>query len=174
MNKGLEYIEAKWLFGLDTCVEIIVHPQSIIHSLVEFVDGSILAQLSTTDMCLPIQHALTYPNRMPTSVPRLNLSEIHALHLEPVDFEKFPCLSLAYTAAEVGGTLPAVLSGADEIVVQAFLDEQIGFMDIPVMLKAVMDRHEVESKPSFDDILAADRWAKSTAQALVERRKLPN
>ena len=168
MNKGLEVIEAQWLFNIDVSkIDVIIHPQSIIHSLVEFVDGSLLAQLSATDMCLPIQYALSYPKRLSTPVPRLNLSEVRALHLEPVDFERFPCLSLAYTAAKVGGTLPAVLSSADEIIVQAFLNEKIGFMDIPVKLKAVMERHEVNLNPTFDDILAADRWAKSTAQGLI-------
>ena len=173
MNKGLEVIEAQWLFDIELSkIDVIIHPQSIIHSLVEFVDGSILAQLSATDMRLPIQHALAYPNRLSTPVPRLNLCDIRTLHLEPVDCEKFPCLSLAYTAAEVGGTLPTVLSSADEIVVQAFLDEQIGFMDIPDILKDVMDRHDTELKPGFDDILAADRWAKSTAQELIRRQRL--
>ena len=154
-------------------IDVIIHPQSIIHSLVEFVDGSILAQLSATDMRLPIQHALAYPNRLSTPVPRLNLSDISALHLESVDCEKFPCLALAYAAAEVGGTLPTALSSADEIVVQAFLDEQIGFMDIPNILKVVMDRHETELNPTFDDILAADRWAKSTAKGLIRKQEMP-
>ena len=173
LNKGLEVIEAQWLFDIEVSkIEVIIHPQSIIHSLVEFVDGSILAQLGATDMRLPIQHALAYPNRLSTPVPRINLCDIRTLHLEPVDYEKFPCLSLAYTAAEVGGTLPTVLSSADEIVVQAFLDEQIGFMDIPDILKVVMDRHNTELKPSFCDILAADQWAKSTAIELIQRQGL--
>ncbi|MDE0042767.1 MAG: 1-deoxy-D-xylulose-5-phosphate reductoisomerase [Candidatus Poribacteria bacterium] len=173
LNKGLEVIEAQWLFDIELAkIEVIIHPQSIIHSLVEFVDGSILAQLSATDMRLPIQHALAYPNRLSTPVPRLNLCDIRTLHLEPVDYEKFPCLPLAYTAAEVGGTLPTVLSSADEIVVQAFLDEKIGFMDIPDILGVVMDRHDTELKPSFDDILAADQWAKSTAQELIRKQEL--
>ena len=174
MNKGLEVIEAHWLFDIALSkIDVIIHPQSIIHSLVEFVDGSILAQLSATDMRLPIQHALAYPNRLSTPVPRLNLSDISALHLESVDCEKFPCLALAYAAAEVGGTLPTALSSADEVVVQAFLDEQIGFMDIPNILKVVMDRHETELNPTFDDILAADRWAKSTAKGLIRKREMP-
>ena len=168
LNKGLEVIEAQWLFDIELSkIDVIIHPQSIIHSLVEFVDGSILAQLSVTDMRLPIQYALAYPNRLSTPVPRLNLCDIHTLHLEPVDYEKFPCLALAYTAAEVGGTLPTVLSSADEIVVQAFLDEKIGFMDIPNILQIVMDRHDTEPKPCLDNILAADQWAKSTAQELI-------
>ena len=168
LNKGLEVIEAQWLFDIELSrIDVIIHPQSIIHSLVEFVDGSILAQLSATDMRLPIQYALAYPNRLSTPVPRLNLCDIQTLHLEPVDSEKFPCLALAYTAAEVGGTLPTVLSSADEIVVQAFLDEKIGFMDIPIILETVMDQHDTEPKPGLDDILAADQWAKSTAQELI-------
>lgn len=168
MNKGLEVIEAQWLFGIELSkIDVIIHPQSIIHSLVEFVDGSILAQLGATDMRLPIQHALAYPNRLSTPIPRLNLCDIRTLHLESVDSEKFPCLALAYTAAEVGGTLPTALSSADEIVVQAFLDEKIGFMDIPEILKVVMDQHDTKSKPCLDDILATDQWAKSTAQQLI-------
>ena len=173
LNKGLEVIEAQWLFDIELSrIDVIIHPQSIIHSLVEFVDGSILAQLSATDMRLPIQYALAYPNRLPTPVPRLDLCDIHTLHLEPVNSEKFPCLDLAYTAAEVGGTLPTVLSSADEVVVQAFLDEKIGFMDIPILLKAVMDRHDTELKPGLDNILSADQWAKSTAQELIRKQEL--
>ena len=172
MNKGLEVIEAKWLFGMELSqIEIIIHPESIIHSMVEFVDGSFLAQLSATDMRVLIQYALTYPHRLPAPVPRLNLSQIRALHLEAVDFEKFPCLGLAYTAAKVGGTLPTVLSSADEVIVQAFLDQQIGFMDIPIFLEEVMTQHDVTLEPNLDDILAADRWAKSVANKLIQIRR---
>ena len=172
MNKGLEVIEAKWLFGMELSqIEIIIHPESIIHSMVEFVDGSFLAQLSATDMRVLIQYALTYPHRLPAPVPRLNLSQIRALHLEAVDFEKFPCLGLAYTAAKVGGTLPTVLSSADEVIVQAFLAQQIGFMDIPIFLEEVMTQHDVTLEPNLDDILAADRWAKSVAHKLIQIRR---
>ena len=172
MNKGFEVIESKWFFDVTLSqIEVVIHPESIIHSMVEFVDGSLLAQLGVSDMRLPIQYALTYPCRLPTSVPRLDLAEIGALHMEPVDSEKFPCLELAYSAAKVGGTLPTVLSSADEVVVQAFLNRQIGFMDIPNYLEVVMTRHDVTLQPTLDDILAADRWARSVAHELIQRKR---
>ncbi len=172
MNKGFEVIESKWFFDVKLSqIEVVIHPESIIHSMVEFVDGSLLAQLAVSDMRLPIQYALTYPCRLPTSVPRLDLSQIGALHMEPVDSEKFPCLELAYSAAKVGGTLPTVLSSADEVVVQAFLSRQIGFMDIPNYLEEVMTRHDVIFQPTLDDILAADRWARSIARELIQTKR---
>ena len=172
MNKGFEVIESKWFFDVKLSqIEVVIHPESIIHSMVEFVDGSLLAQLAVSDMRLPIQYALTYPCRLPTSVPRLDLSQIGALHMEPVDSEKFPCLELAYSAAKVGGTLPTVLSSADEVVVQSFLNRQIGFMDIPNYLEEVMTRHDVIFQPTVDDILAADRWARSIARELIQTRR---
>ena len=171
MNKGFEVIESKWFFDVELSqIEVVIHPESIIHSMVEFVDGSLLAQLGVSDMRLPIQYALTYPSRFPTSVPRLDLSQIGALHMEPVDSEKFPCLELAYSAAKVGGTLPTVLSSADEVVVQAFLSRQIDFTDIPNCLEEVMTRHDVTSQPTLDDILAADRWARSVAHQLIQTK----
>ena len=172
MNKGFEVIESKWFFDVELSqIEVVIHPESIIHSMVEFVDGSLLAQLGVADMRLPIQYALTYPDRFPTSVPRLDLSQVGALHMEPVDSEKFPCLQLAYSAAKVGGTLPTVLSSADEVVVQAFLNRQIGFTDIPNYLEEVMTRHDVTSQPMLDDILAADQWARSAAHQLIQTRR---
>lgn len=172
MNKGFEVIESKWFFDVELSqIEVVIHPESIIHSMVEFVDGSVLAQLGVADMRLPIQYALTYPDRFPTSVPRLDLSQVGALHMEPVDSEKFPCLQLAYSAAKVGGTLPTVLSSADEVVVQAFLNRQIGFTDIPNYLEEVMTRHDVTSQPMLDDILAADQWARSAAHQLIQTRR---
>ena len=172
MNKGFEVIESKWFFDVKLSqIEVVIHPESIIHSMVEFVDGSLLAQLAVSDMRLPIQYALTYPCRLPTSVPRLDLSQIGALHMEPVDSEKFPCLELAYSAAKVGGTLPTVLSSADEVVVQSFLNRQIGFMDIPDYLEEVMTRHDVIFQPTLDDILAADRWARSIARELIQTKR---
>ena len=171
MNKGLEVIEAKWLFNIELSkIDIVVHPESIVHSMVEWTDGSTLAQLGPTDMRIMIQYALTYPRRLSTPVPRLDLMESRALHFEPADFEKFPCLSLAYTAADVGGTLPVVLSSADEVVVAAFLNADIGFMDIPAILGDVMDKHVVVPEPALPDILEADRWAKSTANSLIKKR----
>lgn len=169
MNKGLEVIEAKWLFDIEPSkIDIVVHPESIVHSMVEWTDGSTLAQLGPTDMRIMIQYALTYPRRLSTPVPRLDLMESRALHFEPADFEKFPCLSLAYTAAEVGGTLPVVLSSADEVVVEAFLNACIGFMDIPAILASVMDKHVVIADPTLSDILEVDRWAKSTARSIIK------
>lgn len=171
MNKGLEVIEAKWLFDIELSkIDIVVHPESIVHSMVEWTDGSTLAQLGPTDMRIMIQYALTYPRRLSTPVPRLDLMESRALHFEPVDFEKFPCLSLAYTAAKVGGTLPVVLSSADEVVVEAFLNACIGFMDIPAILSSVMDKHVVIADPTLSDILEVDRWAKSTARSIIKNK----
>ena len=171
MNKGLEVIEAKWLFNIELSkIDIVVHPESIVHSMVEWTDGSTLAQLGPTDMRIMIQYALTYPRRLSTPVPRLDLMESRALHFEPADFEKFPCLSLAYTAAEVGGTLPVVLSSADEVVVEAFLNACIGFMDIPAILASVMDKHVVITDPTLSDILEVDRWAKSTARSIIKNK----
>ena len=169
MNKGLEVIEAKWLFNIELSkIDIVVHPESIIHSMVEWTDGSTLAQLGPTDMRIMIQYALTYPHRLSSPVPRLNLQEVRTLNFEPADFDKFPCLSLAYTAAEVGGTLPVVLSSADEVVVAAFLNGEIGFMDIPAILGRVMDQHVVTAEPTLPDILEADQWAKATARSLIK------
>ena len=174
MNKGLEVIEAKWLFNIELSkIDVVVHPESIIHSMVEWTDGSTIAQLGPTDMRIMIQYALTYPRRLSAPVPRLDLQETRTLHFEPVDFEKFPCLSLAYNAAEVGGTLPVVLSSADEVVVAAFLNGYIGFMDIPAILARVMDKHTVIADPKLPDILEVDRWAKSTACSIIKNKAHP-
>ncbi len=170
MNKGLEVIEAKWLFDVPLSkIDIVIHRESIIHSMVEWKDGSTLAQLGPTDMRVMIQYALSYPHRLSTPVPRLELCELQALHFEPVDSEKFPCISLAYTAAEVGGTLPVVLSSADEVVVDAFLENRIGFMDIPAILRTVMDKHVVITHPDLADILAVDEWAKSATRFCISQ-----
>jgi len=165
MNKGFEVIEAKWLFDVELSqIDVIIHPESIVHSMVEFIDGSWIAQLGIADMRIPIQYALTYPERMSTSTPPLDLVQIGALTFENVDMEKFPCLRLALTAAEIGGTMPTVLSGADEIVVQAFLEGKIGFLDIPKIIEKVMSIHNVKSSPGLDDILIADDWAKQVTK----------
>ena len=169
MNKGLEVIEARWLFDIKASqIDVIIQPESIIHSMVEFVDGSFLAQLGVADMRVPIQYALTYPRHLPSPATHLNLAQIRALHFETVDFEKFPCLSHAYTATKIGGTLPTALSSADEVAVGAFLNEHIGFMDIPMVIETVMNQHDVVLQPNLNDILAADRWAKSTAHQLIQ------
>lgn len=175
MNKGLEVIEAKWLFDIDLDkIDIVIHRESIIHSMVEWEDGSTLAQLGPTDMRIMIQYALSYPNRLSTPVPRLDLCETQTLHFEPVDKDKFPCISLAYTAAEVGGTLPVVLSSADEIVVNAFLEERIGFMDIPVILQTVMEKHEVISNPTLEDVLEVDKWTKIKTLSIINKYENKN
>ena len=175
MNKGLEVIEAKWLFNIELSkIDVVIHPESIVHSMVEWTDGSTLAQLGPTDMRIMIQYALSYPQRLSAPVPRLDLQAARTLNFEPVDFDKFPCLSLAYTAADVGGTLPVVLSSADEVVVAAFLNADIGFMDIPAILGRVMDQHEVTAEPTLTDILEADQWAKNTARSLIKNHANQN
>jgi 1-deoxy-D-xylulose-5-phosphate reductoisomerase len=160
-NKGLEMIEARWLFDIEMeRVAVVIHPQSIVHSLVEFVDGSMLAQLSTPDMCLPIQYALTYPERVPSDRVQTNLARLGTLTFEEPDPERFPALALARRAGEVGGTLPAVLNAANEIAVQAFLDGAIGFPDISAFVDRTMNAHEVISDPTLEQILEADAWAR--------------
>ena len=165
-NKGLEMIEARWLFEIEMpCVRVVVHPQSVIHSMVEFVDGSILAQLSTPDMCLPIQYALTYPDRAPSDRVQTSLAEIGRLDFEEPDADRFPSLKLARRAGEVGGTLPAVLNAANEVAVEAFCKGEISFPEITETVYRVMDIHQVEENPSLEKILAADQWARKAALA---------
>ncbi len=170
MNKGLEIIEARWLFGVSPeQIEVIVHPQSIVHSLVEFVDGSVKAQLSLPDMRLPIQYALLYPERCPCPVETLDLTKARSLTFEPPDEERFPCLRLAKEAARLGGTMPAVLNAADEIAVQAFLERRIGFMDIPSVLEATMERHQPVPAGDLETLWAVDEWARVTARQMLPR-----
>ncbi|HPC59756.1 MAG TPA: 1-deoxy-D-xylulose-5-phosphate reductoisomerase [Verrucomicrobiota bacterium] len=160
-NKGLEMIEARWLFDIEMeRVAVVIHPQSIVHSLVEFVDGSMLAQLSTPDMCLPIQYALTYPERVPSDRVQTNLTRLGTLTFEEPDAERFPALTLSRRAGEIGGTLPAVLNAANEIAVQAFLAGAIGFSEISSFVDRTMKAHEVIADPTLDQILEADAWAR--------------
>jgi len=163
-NKGLEMIEARWLFdiGMDR-VQVVVHPQSIVHSMVEFVDGSMIAQMSTPDMCLPIQYALTYPARAINHRVTTDLARIGSLTFEEPDTERFPALLLARRAGEIGGTLPAVFNAANEVAVERFCQRQIGFLDITRLVRRVMDRHEVVPSPDLPAILQADRWARAEA-----------
>ncbi|MGQ9462418.1 MAG: 1-deoxy-D-xylulose-5-phosphate reductoisomerase [Candidatus Fervidibacter sp.] len=171
MNKGLEVIEAHWLFGIPPeRIEVIVHPQSIIHSLVEFVDGSVKAQLSLPDMRLPIQYALLYPERHPSPVQRLDLTKIGSLTFEPPDENRFPCLRLAKLAVQIGGTMPAVMNAADEIAVSAFLQRQIGFTDIPAVVEAVMERHQPITNPDLSTVWKVDEWARETASEFIRRK----
>jgi 1-deoxy-D-xylulose-5-phosphate reductoisomerase len=163
-NKGLEMIEARWLFDIEIGrVRVVIHPQSIVHSLVEFVDGSMLAQLSTPDMCLPIQYALTYPERVGSERVQTNLAKLGQLTFEEPDRERFPALDLAQKAGEVGGTLPAVLNAANEMAVNAFVEGCIGFPEISEMVARVMDRHAVVARPRLEQILEADAWARQEA-----------
>jgi 1-deoxy-D-xylulose-5-phosphate reductoisomerase len=167
MNKGLEYIEAKWLFGIDTPVDIIVHAQSIIHSMIEFVDTSIMAQLGIPDMRVPIAYALTYPDRFECNLPSLNLASIGNLTFEEPDVERFPCLQLAIDAMDIGQTMPAILNAANEIAVQAFLDELIPYKDIPELIRMVMHNHRPSPLIDLQDVLNADKWAREEAIKLI-------
>ena len=171
-NKGLEMIEAHWLFGLPMRqVDVVVHPQSIVHSMVEFIDGSVLAQLSVTDMCFPIQYAVTYPERMPSGLPPLDLAKLGTLSFEQPDEKRFPALRLAREAGEQGGTLPGVLNAANEVAVEAFLAERISFPRIWGMVEEVMKKHRTEKEPTLEAIIDADRWARGEAKARLEKQK---
>ncbi|TDJ60455.1 MAG: 1-deoxy-D-xylulose-5-phosphate reductoisomerase [Nitrospina sp.] len=167
MNKGLEYIEAKWLFGLDTPVEIIVHAQSIIHSMIEFVDTSVMAQLGIPDMRVPIAYALSYPDRVTCDLPSLDLAAMTNLTFEEPDFVRFPCLQLAHDALEIGDTMPAVLNAANEIAVQAFLDQHIPFKDIVEAIRMAMHNHKCQPVETIEDVLAADQWAREETRKLI-------
>jgi 1-deoxy-D-xylulose-5-phosphate reductoisomerase len=170
MNKGLEVIEARWLFDIASeKVDIMVHPQSVVHSMVEFIDGSVIAQLGTADMRQPIQYALTYPERFPSPVASLDWTEVSRLDFALPDRRKFPCLGLAYRAITMGGTAPAVLNAADEVVVQAFLDRRIPFLAIPEVIERTLDAHVVQPAESVGSIMRADAWAREEA-----RRRLGN
>src|SRR5438270_14062141 len=157
-------IEARWLFDIEMArVGVVVHPQSVVHSMVEFVDGSMLAQLSTPDMCLPIQYALTYPERAPSDRVQTNLARLGSLTFEEPDLDRFPALELARRAGEIGGTLPAVLNAANEMAVEAFVNRRISFPEITQTVQRTMDAHDVVSHPTLDQILAADAWARQSA-----------
>jgi len=165
-NKGLEMIEARWLFDIEIDrVSVVVHPQSVVHSMVEFVDGSMLAQLSTPDMCLPIQYALTYPERANSERVQTNLAKLGNLTFEEPDHHRFPSLDLARQAGEVGGTLPAVLNAANEVAVDAFVNRRITFPQISETVRDTMKRHQVVAHPNLDQILQADAWARRAASA---------
>ena len=171
MNKGLEVIEARWLFGFDADrIDILVHPQSVVHSMIELVDGSVIAQMGVTDMRHAIQYALTYPERRPCELPSLDLTKLSELHFEAPDTERFPCITLAYRALRAGGTLPAAMNAANEEAVQAFIDGRISLSDIPLVIEEVMDEHCAQGAESLDIVLAADSAARASAKEKVERR----
>lgn len=161
MNKALEVIEARWLFDLrPDQIEVVVHPESIVHSMVEFVDGSVLAQLSPPDMRLPIQYALTYPDRIPGPCPLLDLTKVMSLHFEPPDRDTFPCLDLGFEVMSRGGTAGSALNAANEAAVARFLDGSIEFLDIPRACRAVLDNHSFDAHPTLDGLWKVDAWAR--------------
>jgi 1-deoxy-D-xylulose-5-phosphate reductoisomerase len=164
MNKGLEVIEAKYLFNVELGkIDVVIHPESIVHSMVEYIDGSILAQLAVPDMQLPIQFAITYPKRFKTPVQRMDLTKLSGLHFFKPDFRKFPCLDLAYTAAKLGGSMTIVLNAANEMGVRLFLENKIPFLKIPKLIERVMLKHRVMTKLRLSAILEVDQWARQEA-----------
>jgi 1-deoxy-D-xylulose-5-phosphate reductoisomerase len=170
MNKGLEVIEARWLFDLPPAqIQVLVHPQSIVHSMVAYHDGSIIAQLGIPDMQGAIAYALSYPRRLALRQPLPNLAALGSLNFEPPDMDRFPCLRLAFEACERGGTLPVVLNAANEVAVAAFLARRLSFTGIAEVVQSAMAEHGVVQSPDLDAVLAADSWARHTAQSKVEQ-----
>ena len=171
-NKGLEMIEAHWLFGVEMKrVEVVIHPQSIVHSMVEFSDGSVLAQMSHSDMCFPIQYAVTWPERVPNSLPPLEFGKLSRLEFFTPRYDDFPALKLARRAGEAGGTMPAVMNATNEVAVATFLQNRVGFTQIWELVEEVMTRHGTVAHPDLDAILRADQWARAEATKLVEGLK---
>lgn len=173
MNKGLEVLEARCLFGVShEMIEVVVHPQSIIHSMVAFKDGSVIAQLGIPDMKGAIAYALSYPQRLPIGQPLPQFNAGQTLSFQEPDLVKFPCLAMAFAACETGGSLPAVLNAANEVAVHGFLNQEIGFVDIALVIRQTMDKHPVVSDPGLSEILAADQWARGVARDVInELRK---
>jgi len=172
MNKGLEVIEARWLFGVSTeQIDVQIHPQSVVHSMVEYIDGSIIAQMGITDMRIPISYALSYPKRLRLDLPSLDLFHMDGLTFLPPDMERFPCLRLAYRSMEVGETMPAVLNAANEVAVNSFLEETIKFTDIPAIVETVMEDHQIKPLTTLDDALRVDQWAREKTKKLIEERR---
>jgi 1-deoxy-D-xylulose-5-phosphate reductoisomerase len=173
MNKGLEVIEARWLFDIPyRQIDVVVHRESIIHSLVEFWDGAVLAQLGAPDMRVPIQYAMTYPERLPGDAPRVRWDRLGRLHFFPPDDGNFPCLRLAYEAGKTGGSMPCVLNGANEVAVGLFLQGQVGFLSIPRIIESAMNKHKVISQPDFAQLVEIDREARRTAAACAEAERV--
>jgi 1-deoxy-D-xylulose-5-phosphate reductoisomerase len=171
MNKGLEVIEARWLFGVEaTKIDVLIHPQSVVHSMVELVDGTVLAQLGVTDMRMPIQYALSYPERWAAAIPGMDFAKPMRLDFEPPDRERFPCLSLAYRALEAGGTAPAALNAANEEAVAAFLEGKAAFGAIPESIEEVLDAESRSAVSALEDVLEADRRARERARHALARR----
>jgi 1-deoxy-D-xylulose-5-phosphate reductoisomerase len=172
MNKGLEVIEAHWLFNIPVeKIVVQIHPQSVIHSMVEYIDGSIIGQMGITDMRIPISYALSFPQRLNLNLPPLDLSQVGALTFLSPDPERFPCLRLAFQSIEIGETMPTILNAANEVAVNAFLEGTIKFTGVPLLLRRVMEEHEVKTVRTIEDILRADQWARERTKALLEGRK---
>ena len=173
MNKGLEVIEAHWLFDIPTEKIIVqIHPQSIVHSMVEFIDGSILAQMGIADMRIPISYALAFPERLHLDLPPLDLTQREGLTFLSPDPERFPCLQLAYQSIEIGETMPAVLNAANEVAVHAFLEKTIRFTEIPLLIRRVMEEHETKAVHTVEEVLKADQWAREKAKIILERGRM--
>lgn len=172
MNKGLEVIEARWLFDIPVQKIIVrIHPQSVVHSMVEYIDGSIIGQMGIADMRIPIAYALSFPERLSLKLDSLDLSQVGPLTFSPPDLEKFPCLRLAYQSMEIGETMPAILNAANEAAVNGFLEGSIKFTDIPLLIQRVMEEHEVKTARTIEDILRADQWAREKTKNIIEREK---
>jgi 1-deoxy-D-xylulose-5-phosphate reductoisomerase len=172
MNKGLEVIEAHWLFDIPIeKIVVLIHPQSVVHSMVEYIDGSIVAQMGIADMKIPISYALSFPERLNLNLPPLDLSKSEALTFSLPDSQRFPCLQLAYQSIEVGETMPAVLNAVNEVAVNAFMDGAIRFTEIPLLIQQVMESHELKPVRTVEDILKADQWAREKTRALLGGRK---
>jgi 1-deoxy-D-xylulose-5-phosphate reductoisomerase len=172
MNKGLEVIEAKWLFNLDiACIDVLIHPQSVVHSLIELIDGSVIAQLGIADMRIPIAYALAYPDRLANDLPLLNLAKTGPLAFYKPDMKKFPCLGLAYEAGRLGGTTTAVLNAANEVAVAAFIGKKICFNDLPKVIEKVLDKHRTQNNPSLEEILGVDGEARIHAESIIKKLK---
>jgi 1-deoxy-D-xylulose-5-phosphate reductoisomerase len=168
MNKGLELLEAMYLFNIGPDkIKILVHPEAIIHSMVEFIDGVIMAQLSVTDMRIPIQYALSYPERLPGNLAGIDFYKLRKLNFQKPDFNKFPCLALAYRVAKASGTLPCVLNAANEICVDEFLKRRLDFISIATVIRKTIDRHRNIADPGLDDILATDAWARRETYKII-------
>ncbi len=170
MNKGFEVIEARWLFNLDySKIKVVIHPESMIHSMVEYIDGSVLAQIGAPDMLLPIQYALSYPERWANESSGLNWQEKLQIHFSPPDCTNFPCLDYAYAAGKTGGTLPAAMNAANEVAVEKFLSNEISFLHIPLLIEEIMNRHVVIFNPSLEELIAVDKWAREEAEVTAQK-----
>lgn len=171
MNKGLEIMEAKWFFNLPLQkIEVLIHPEAIVHSLVEFIDGNVFALLGITDMRLPIQYALTYPRRLPSKLKYLDLTKVKNFTFEKPDFRKFPALSLAYEVAYKGRSFPCVLNASDEVCVEAFLDKKIKITEIPAVISKVIKKHHQVDLETVEDVLGVDRWAREETYKIIKER----